>query len=102
MSATTTASGERPTPAARYSIRYLATRDFGGLCGVMGMGVRVMVSVRGWWLTEPGVRRWWKIGVTATTAVTAATTATTATAAATARLVAQIRCWSWHHAAWSS
>lgn len=85
------------TPTVRYPIRYLATRDFGGLCGVMGMRVGVMVSMRGRWLAEPGVRRRREIGITATTAATTASAASAAAAAA--RLVTQIRRWSWHHAA---
>lgn len=96
-----TISGERSAPPARYSIRYLAMRGFGGLCGVMGMGMRMMVSMRGRRFAEPGVRRRRKVGVTAATAATtaAASAAASAAAAASARLVTQIRRWSWHHAA---
>lgn len=78
-------SGERLAPI-RSSERCSATRQFAGLCGVVGM----VVSVRRWRFAEPRIRRRWKVRVTTSTASAAAP-------AASARLVAQIRRRSWYH-----
>lgn len=66
--------------------RWLATRQFAGLCGVVGM----VVSVWRWWFAEPWIGRGWKVRVTTSTATSAASTAS-------ARFVAQIRSRPWYH-----
>lgn len=78
-------SSERLASIRSYE-RWLATRQFAGLCAVVGM----VVSVWRWWFAEPWIGRGWKVRVTTSTATSAAS-------AASARFVAQIRRRPWHH-----
>lgn len=78
-------SSERLASIRSYE-RWLATRQFAGLCGVVGM----VVSVWRWWFAEPWIGRGWKVRVTTSTATSAASTAS-------ARFVAQIRSRPWYH-----